>query len=156
MNLITINGESKTREEWCKIYNVTTANVSHRMRRKGMTVEEAITYVKPEPRGKYKKKAPKLEHPDDGYPIMSSREALAAGVVMFHAKQRCSACGTTLKWLSGSSSSDINCVCCCPPTDGALSRANIFSHENMHNRKVERLKRKNWQIGVAFGGYNTV
>jgi hypothetical protein len=40
-NLITINNETHSLKEWCKIYNFTPSSVQRRVK-KGMTIEEAI------------------------------------------------------------------------------------------------------------------
>lgn len=44
--LIEIEGISKTREEWCKFYGISSAAVTRRMQRKGLTEVEALTLDK--------------------------------------------------------------------------------------------------------------
>lgn len=38
----TINGETKTRNEWCEIYGTSIEFVKYRVNHKGMSIEEAL------------------------------------------------------------------------------------------------------------------
>ncbi len=42
----TIDGETKARKEWCKIYGIGVETVLYRINHKGMTVFEALTTQK--------------------------------------------------------------------------------------------------------------
>lgn len=45
-HVYTMNGETKTLSEWCKIYGFTEPAILYRMKKKGMSFEEAITSPK--------------------------------------------------------------------------------------------------------------
>ena len=88
--------------------------------------------------------------------IMGQKRALALHVREYFSPYKCKECGEHERYMKTWSIHEGFCATCYPLDSHPPSPAKIFSREAIHNKKVEKLKRLNWEFPVVYHGMNTI
>lgn len=89
----------------------------------------------------------------DELPTLTTKDACKQHQKRFLSIRPCKTCGSHQRYLPSFNISCVMCLGCESPKGVSVGKIN--ASVGNHNRKVEALQRKNWSIGVAFGGFNT-
>lgn len=89
------------------------------------------------------------------FPQMTMKQAFDTDTKYYTAMRgACPDCGGSRRWWTMKTSNYVYCYDCIPEGD-MLTKCQIGKQERQNKTKIDKLKKKNWIIGTAFGGYNT-
>lgn len=88
------------------------------------------------------------------FPNMTMKEAFATDTKYYTGRNACPDCGSRRRWWEGKTGNFVYCYECIPEGE-MISKCQIGKAEKENKLKIDKLKKNNWTIGTAFGGYNT-